>query len=244
MVARLVSALLLLLPLPALAQMPSPPPGFPPPARSVTVLGSAHADVPPDQAEVHVGIYAEEQALAVAKERGDQQIAKLNHIARALAIPDKNVRTEHANVQPMYDYGQGGGKPVLRGYAVTVNVRLILEDIYRLGELMQQLTDNGFDRINGVNFTLKDQQAVQEKLLLEAMANAKTKATSLAARMGEKLGRPLSVVEDGAAQQMPIPVPVMAAMGRAEMAQSAMPSYAPPGSQRIEQRVTASFSLE
>lgn len=232
--------LLCLLPLHALAQMPPSPPGFPPPPRSVTVLGLAYAEVPPDQAEAHVSIYAEQQSLAMAKEQGDRQITKLNHIAKALAIPEKNVRTEHAHVQPIYDYQQSPGKPVLRGYSVTVNVRLILEDIYRLGELMQQLTDNGFDRINGVNFTLKDQQAVQEKLLLEAADNARAKAANLAAQMGEKLGRPLSIVEEGAAPQMPVPV-----MGRAEMAgTSAMPTYAPPGSLRVEQRVTASFALE
>jgi uncharacterized protein YggE len=95
-------------------------------------------------------------------------------------------------------------------------VQVTLDDLGRIGDVIDAATRAGANRVQGIQFTLRDQDAVRAEALREAATRARAEAEVLAAALNLKVLRVLTVEE--ASPQI---IPVRAHMAVARTASAA-----------------------
>ena len=213
---------------------------------SITVTGYAEAKIAPDQAIVNVNVYTENKQLAVAKKEQDAKVKKLVALALKNGAKKEHISTRRANVQPLYDYVQATKKRRFRAHSLTNSIEVKMDDLEQVGPFVDALVAAKFDRIQGVNFRLKNRRAHQEKLLHQALTNAKTKAKTMARALDSDIGRPLTITESGSHRPPPI-YRARAAKAEAFSAVAdagSIETYSPTGEVQIQQTVNVTFELD
>ena len=89
---------------------------------------------------------------------------------------------------------------------------MTLDDLAKIGPVIDAATQAGANRVQGIQFTLRDQDGVRAQALREAALRARAEADVLAAALGLRVLRVLTVEEnsphvlpirfDGAARSM------------------------------------------
>lgn len=225
--------------------------------RSITVSGMAERKVVPDEAHITVNLNAQDKEMATARKVHQEKLAKLMDLVKKADIEERKVRTQSANIQPVYTYrndGKGNSQRVFEGYRVQTNLDITVGDTAKLGGLMDAISSAGFEQgantewgnLISVYYTLSDPDKLRDEMLAQAIANAKTKAESMADAAGAKLGNVYQINENGTPQFQPVmalaaraPMMAMAkdAAGSAEMAP-------PSGEQQIQSNVTVTYELK
>ena len=91
------------------------------------------------------------------------------------------------------DYGV---EPTLEGYIASNVVQVTLDDLARIGTVIDSAIQAGANRVQGIAFTLRDPDAARVAALRQAAANARAEADVLAAALGLKVLRVLTADED------------------------------------------------
>ena len=200
----------------------------------IQTSGEAKVTTQPDRAQIDLGVVTQANSSQLAAEENARKVETTLTRLRALVATGANVKTISYVLQPNYRYPKEGGEPEITGYTATNIVRVTLDDLTRVGNVIDAATQAGANRIQNLQFMLRNEDAVQAQALREAAAKARNKADSLASALGLKVVRVLSVAETG-----PITIPVRdIAFARAES--SATPIE--PGT--IEVRATVTLRVE
>ena len=89
-------------------------------------------------------------------------------------------------------------------HAVTSQeVQVTLDDLGKIGSCIDGATQAGANRVQGIQFTLRDQDAVRAQALREAAGRARAEADVLAAALGLRVVRILTV-EENSPRVMPV----------------------------------------
>jgi hypothetical protein len=123
------------------------------------------------------------------------------------------------------------------GFTATNVVRVKLNDLDKVGELIDIATRSGANQIHGIQFTLRDEQAARGRALQQATKDALASAEAMAGAVGAKLGPVRSVEEQGAEPPRP-----MRAMAMAEARGASTPIE--PGTIEVSASVTVTVELE
>jgi uncharacterized protein YggE len=182
---------------PALAQPPTPNLRGGDPA-SIRVVGEATLTVPPDRAEVDIGVTTEAQQSSDTAARNAAQLTRVLQALRTRLGSAAAVETISYSLLPQYRPPREGAGPVITGYRASNVLRVTLDDLNRLSEVIDTATGAGANHIQRVRFTLAEPQRVQARALSEAAANARTQADALAAALGVRVLRILSAEESAA----------------------------------------------
>jgi uncharacterized protein YggE len=126
------------------------------------------------------------------------------------------LKTVSYSLSPNYQYHSSGGEPTITGYTALNVVQVTLDDLGRIGDVIDAATRAGANRVQGIQFTLRDQDAVRAEALREAATRARAEAEVLAAALNLKVLRVLTVEE--ASPQI---IPVRAHMAVARTASAA-----------------------
>ncbi len=184
--ALLFAASLLPTALPA-AEAPKP--------RTISVSGRGSVDAVPDRVSMTLGLEARDRELAKAKAAADKAWKALRKAIEAQGIKAEDQKASQLSVQPEYDYEQG--RQVLRGYAVRRSLQVTLKDVTKYEALLSASLEAGANIVNQDQWDsskLTELRAQARKLALIA---AKEKAEAMAAVLGQKVGKPLSIEEQG-----------------------------------------------
>ena len=205
---KLLFAVMLAAPLPALAQVPQAPP-----PRTLSINANATVERAPDQATLLLAVESEagnaQQAAAANATKMDRLMAAL----RQLNIPAAKIRTVSYQLQPQYAQDRGE-QPRIASYRAMNQVQVVLDAVDRVGPTIDAALNAGANRIAGLSFGIKDAQAARLEALSKAVEKARAEAEVIARAAGQTLGEPLSISTDG--YFPPPPRPVMA-YARAEM---------------------------
>jgi uncharacterized protein YggE len=163
----------------------------------IRTVGEATVNVAPDRAEIDVGVVTESSTSQAAVEQNAQKVEATLARLRSLLGPRADIKTISYNVSPVYRYPQNA-EPQITGYSVTNIVRVTLDDLTRIGNVIDAATQAGANRIQQLQFSLKDEQPVQARALREAALKARQKADALAGALGLTSVRILSVEESSA----------------------------------------------
>lgn len=212
--------------------------------RVISVSGLGEASAAPDAATVSVGVGAQAET---AKEAVAQNATTMTAVLKALkdaGIEDKDVRTSDFNLGPRYDWvqeGQGGGRQVLRGYEVTNMVNVRLNDIAKVGPILDTLVEAGANQSAGVNFDIVNSDELLKAARRAAALDAKAKAEEYAETLGVTLGKLRSISEQVSGPGFPVQGFAMAR--NAVAAQAAPPTPISGGAQRISVTVTGVWEI-
>lgn len=166
-----------------------------PAADTTTMLvhGEATVSVPPDIAQIDIGVITQAAQSEVAEQQNQKKSAQLLDLLRQI-LPAFNLKTVSVAVNPNYRYPKDG-PPQVSGYTANSTVRVNLTDLSLLGKVINVATKAGANNINRLIFGLRDEKGVRGRALAEAADQAKSGAVSLAATLQLKLDKILRVEE-------------------------------------------------
>jgi uncharacterized protein YggE len=236
---------LLFFPAVAAAQQPvTPPVPAPPPFRTITVSGTGTVLRQPDQAVVNLAVESfAATAEQAAAENADKMDAMLKAIRQA-GIPQDKIRTTSYQLNPEYDYSQPPsprqpGEQRLLGYRAMNMVMVTIDDIRRVGPVIDAAIKAGGNRVMGINFQLKDPESARQDALRQAVQKARREAETLAAASGEKLGELVALNTAPIVEQ---PIPMFRRAEAVSMAATA-PTPVEPGQLEVQASVTAMYRI-
>ena len=160
----------------------------------ITSHGEAEIRVAPDEVIVRVGVEAFAVELAEAKQEADARMDRVLDSARALGVPDERLSTDYISVQPDYE----SSRLRIEGFMVRRDLEIRLRDLDRFEDLLTAVLDAGANRIQGVHFRTTELRRYRDEARDLALDAAREKATAMAARLGKRIGDPISINEGAA----------------------------------------------
>jgi len=201
---------------------------------TVSVSASADVSVKPDVVQVGAGVVTQAPTAAAAMAANAKQMELVFDKLKKSGIASKNIRTSGLNLNPTYSYDNGAA-PKLLGYQASNTVTVRLEDLSRIGSTIDGVVAAGVNQIDGIMFSVKDEDSKLDAARIEASKKATAKAQLLAGAMGMKLGRLTSVSEAGGYSP---PMPVMAMQKAADAATTIAP-----GEMQLSATINATYEL-
>ena len=202
------------------------------PLSSIRVTGQSTITANPDRAQIDIGVETHAaQSQAAATQNATRLTAALAALRKAVGSSGE-IKTASYSLNPEYEYHPNGTR-ALTGYVANNVVRVTLNDLSKVGSVIDAATEAGANEVQDVRFTLSDQQAVRAQALREAVLRAKADSAVLASALDLKVLRIISVdSSDGGG-------PIQHIVPMARMAAAKAPTPIEPGT--ID--VTANVSL-
>lgn len=193
----------------------------------------------PDRAFVTVAAESRARQPKVAQQaNADAMTAVLGQLT-ALGFSGDAVRTLSFGVEPEYDWGSG--RQTLRGYLARNVVEVRIDDMARVGEVVDAAVETGATQVRDVRFTLKDMQSVEREALRLASRDAQLRAQALANGVGREVARVVRLDET----RESTPMPQMMRMSAPSMAaEAAAPTPVAAGEIEVRSRVTLTAVLK
>jgi uncharacterized protein len=205
-------------------------------ARVIEVNGTGEARSTPDIAYLSLQI---ETHAATASECSAKNAALAQKVVQDLKtkIAGKgNVLTGDYSLNPEYNEPAQHQKPTITGYSAQNTITVETTELALLGTLIDGAIAAGANRINYLNFGLRDDTKARQDAITTASKDAQGQAQALAASLNVKLRR---VVK---ASTIPERTPVMP-MQRMGMAASMSATNAPTPIEATQITVSATVSL-
>ncbi len=180
-----------------------------PNAPTITTVGDGLVTRAPDRAFVTIGVESRAKTPRDAQAQNADAMTNVQQKLRAANLPKDAVRTIGYGVEPEFDYVNG--RSVLRDYVARNSVEVRLDDLNRVGEVVDLATASGATTIRNVRFDLKDRTTAEREALAAAVADARARADAIAAAAGHASLTVWRIVEEGAAPP-PGPRPMTARM--------------------------------
>lgn len=202
--------------------------------RSIQTTGEAVTTVEPDRARIDVGVSTQAQTSQAAGEQNASRSQAVLARLRTVVGTSGEIKTVGYNLTPNYTYPREGGEPKLTGYTASNTVRVTLDDLSKVGPVIDAATAAGANQIQSLQFLLRDERPATAAALRQASQNAMQKAQAIAASLGVRVLRIISAVESSSS-----PVPI-----REGFVMRAQASQTPIEPGTIEVRATVTLTVE
>jgi uncharacterized protein len=198
------------------------------PAKTVTVTGSGSVTTVPDRASFDFTVETQAATAQAALAKNASAATAMIAAIKNAGVTDADVQTGQVALAPRMN---DAGTDVL-GYTASNTVSASIA-LAKAGALVDAAVGAGATGVSGPMLTRSDSDALYDKALQAAVANAADKAKTLATAAGLSLGGVQTMVEGS--QQ-----PVVFAAGKMD-ATASTPIEA--GTQEIDATVTVTYSL-
>jgi uncharacterized protein YggE len=204
----------------ALAQ-PMPPPQSPPGPPVVVTTGEATVKRAPDRAWVTIAAESRARTPQDAQKTNADAMSAVMQKLKGANLPDDAIRTASYDLQPEFDYNNG--RQTLRGYVARNAIEVRVDQVDRIGQVLELAVSAGATNVRGVRFDLKDRAAAEREALTRAVANARARADAAGKGAGMTVERVLRIEESDSVVPPP-PVPMTM---RSEVGVAAQPPMSP-----------------
>jgi len=196
---------------PAMAQSINPN------VRTIEVSGNGEAQAPPDLATLQVAI---ETHAPTAAEAAGGNAALAQKVTQALKdkLGDKgSLWTGGYSLSPEYREPRNGGRPTITGYSADNSITVETGALNLVGPLIDAAIAAGANRVNSLDYSLRDNSKARSGAIALASKDAMTQAQALAASLGLKLG---PILKASTVSEMIRPIPMMRAQFTSAMGAS------------------------
>lgn len=179
---------------------PATAPAADQPRRTLTMTGTGQVQDAPDQATISAGVQTEARTAAAALEANTRAMSQAVASLKEAGIADRDLQTSRFQVSPVYSNNnnpQRNEPPRIVGYQVSNQLTVRVRDLARLGEILDQVVNQGANTINGPNFGFADPTERTDTARRRAVEDATRKARLYAEALGVSLGQIVSVDEQG-----------------------------------------------
>nr|MBA2335926.1 SIMPL domain-containing protein [Blastocatellia bacterium] len=132
---------------------------------SIRTSGEAVVTAKPDRANIDIGVVTQAATSQAAVAQNAQKLEATLARLRQLLGSSADIKTISYNVSPTYRYPKEGGEPTITGYTAQNIVRITLDDLTKVGNVIDTATQSGANRVQNLQFTLKDEATVQAQAL-------------------------------------------------------------------------------
>jgi len=197
----------------------------------VTVTGEATIAVAPDAAVIRIGVSSQDKTAREASEANAKQMTAVFAAIKDNGVADRDIQTSRLSLQPQYDPNKSGTAR-LTGFQASNQVTVKIRDIDKLPTVLDRAITAGANEMSGIEFVVSEQSKLLDQARDDAIADARRKAEVYTKAAGGKLGRVVSITEEGSA---PPPRPMQA------LRAGAVPIA--PGEQTLRAIVSLSYEL-
>lgn len=161
----------------------------------ISVTGTGKVDVTPDIALVSIGVQVQMKTLSAAQQQAAVSMAAVTEVLKNNSIADEDIQTSNYSIQPVWQWVDN--ENVFVGYKVVNVVNVKIRNMDAIGDIIDSAVVAGGEYvvINGISFSIDNPDEYYDDARLDAMDEAKEKATQLAHSAGVKVGTPISITE-------------------------------------------------
>ena len=215
-IARVLTLAIWLVPAVALGQQPPVPQADTPSTVSASGEGVVHAI--PDRAWITISAESRAANPREAQQRNTEAMTPVLDKLKGAGVAAEAVRTVAYDLQQEWDYVNN--RRISRGYVARNSVEVRVDDISKIGGLLELAVGSGATSVGGIRFDLKEEAKLEREALRLAVEDARAKAEAMAMGTGRTIDRILRVDEQGSGSP---PVPVRMFREAALAADSAAP---------------------
>lgn len=172
----------------------------------INVNGSARLDVNADQINISVHIKTVDNSISESKKKNDDSVDKLISILNEFEVEKQDVDISPISLGKNYEYKQG--ERVQNGFYTSVNVSVLLKDLSKYYELIDNLSSNEAFETTNSNYSVSDFENYVKSAYKKSLIAAKEKAELMAETMGVTLGDVLEI-DESTSYSGPMPLNTM-----------------------------------
>ena len=203
----------------------------------IVVVGEGSVNVPPDHAQIRSGVTTRAKTAKEAADANSKIMSAVTAALRDAGIAAKDIQTSQFSIQPVYAQSEPRTEPKLTGYSVTNQVIMKVQQIAKLGEILDRLVTAGATDVGNIQFLVAEPSKALDQAREAAVADAKRKAELYARASGLALGHIVWITEDASFAP---PMPMKALQAGAARGIS-VPISA--GDDTLQARITVGFEI-
>lgn len=167
-------------------------------APSLSVSGHGSVQGVPDQATIALGVTTHATAAQEAQETNASASQRIRAALAAFDLEARDIQTQNYHFGPEYSY-EDAQRGTILGYTVNHTLLVRIEDITRIGEIIDAALANGANNVTDLTFSIRDPRALRQEALTSAVKDAREKAEIMARAMGKRIVGVISVSENPSA---------------------------------------------
>ncbi len=172
--------------------------------RTIVVSGNGEAAGNADTADLSFAIETHAKTAADAAARNAALAQKITDSLKAKLGDKGRIWTGGYSLSPDYEQHQGRENPAIVGYNAQNSINVETPAMNLLGDLIDTAISAGANRVNYLNFTLKNDAKARAEALENASRDAQAQAQTLASSLKVRLKRLITASTQG----VPRPVPL------------------------------------
>ena len=178
--------------------------------------GEGIVSAKPDQVRISIGVTTQAAtANEAGAENAKQSSAVITELKKQLGAAAE-FQTMNYSLHPTYRTQRDGGKPTIAGYQANNTVEVKLNDVALAGKTIDAATRSGANQIQGVNFSMRDEQKLRAEALAKAATQARANVQALAGAVGLRMVRLLKVEDGEPIRVIPMRMEMMRAQDSAQ----------------------------
>lgn len=157
---------------------------------TITVNGVGEITAAPDMATLELAVESRGATSEEVRSKNAKDTNATIEMLKSLGIAEDKIQTTDLSLRSNYDYNGNES-----GYRMTTRLQVVVQDVSRVGEIVDQVISTGINRLYGVEFGISDESALYGQALESAVAAARSSAEHLAAAGERSVGRMIGVTE-------------------------------------------------
>lgn len=211
-----------------------------PASAQITVSATGKVSQTPDRASVSAGVITQAKTADAAMSANASKMNAAFEELRKAGIKEKNIRTSQMSLNPRYSY-QDRRSPKIESYEVRNTISATVEELTKVGDMLDALVKAGVNNINNVQFSISNPDIAKASARDKAIKSAKEKAGTMASAAGVSLGDLLAISENSQGGFVPQP---MAYARAAAVEFDAAPTPIAAGEQNLSVTVSLTYEIK
>lgn len=162
----------------------------------ISVSGTGEVFAMPDKVSIRGGFETLTKDLPAGLAEMKRNEAKLVDFVKKWGLRGANFQLSDFSVFREYEYRDSGEKKEFLGYRIVKSFTIYETRLDKTEELLSALLSNGWNHVDGIEYSNSNAPALRQKARLMAVEAARDKAKKILESLGVKLGKPLEITID------------------------------------------------
>jgi len=171
----------------------------------VMIVGDSIVQAQPDTAILTISVVTQNRSAITAQQENAAKTDEVVRVLKTVAGAGSEIKTSGYSLQPQRVYKEGQ-PPTISGYEARNSVTVTLNDLSKVGSVIDAAAQAGSNDVAGIAFTLRQDRPARDRALGEATREAMSKAQVIAQALGGRVVRIVEVQEEDFRQRPPVPI--------------------------------------
>jgi len=169
----------------------------------VLVTGDSIVQARPDTAIVTISVVTQSKRALEAQQENANRSETVVRALKDIAGPSSDIKTSGYSLQPQRTYRENQ-PPTIIGYEARNTVTVTLNNLAKVGPVIDAASQAGANDVAGIAFTLRQDRPARNQALAQATRTAVGKAQVIAQALGGRVAHIVEVEEAGFVRPRPL----------------------------------------